>query len=908
MAQPGPSDETTLAPAADTETRLSSEAGTGTGAPASASSGTGKRTTASSHSGWLSTSQSGDGRFASGTILADRYRIIGLAGRGGMGEVYRADDLRLGQPVALKFLPESVCRDPTRLAQFHNEVRTARQISHRNVCRVYDIGEADDRIFLTMEYVDGEDLSTLLRRVGRFPSDRAIEIARQICAGLAAAHELNVLHRDLKPANVMLDGDGRVRITDFGLAGLAGEIKDIRAGTPAYMAPEQLAGREVSIRSDIFALGLVLYEIFTGKRAFEAKNVAELLRMHDEGLAITPTSAVRDMDPAVERVILRCLDRDPQRRPPSALAVAAALPGGDPLAAALAAGETPSPEMVANAGHREAIHAALGVGALGVVAVLLGAILVISQQTLLMHRAPFDKPPEALLDRARTVREALGYRQMPTDNGYGFGSDDDYFAYVTKSRKGPDRWRELPSGREAIGFFWYRTSPRTLAPIDVRNSVTWSDPPFTVAGMTSMRLDARGRLFAFEAVPPQIEPKPAVVAAPNWDPLFVAADLPKDRFTPATPEWAPRTSADARAAWTGTIPELGSDVPVRLEAAAANGRITSFQIVYPWTTPRASGGPTRSTTELITGRIGEIVRFGLVLLSIVIGYRNFKLGRGNRAGAFRIAAVTLIVLMLQWILRAAHVPLLDGERDRASLALGIALFQACQLWLFYIALEPTIRRFWPDGLISWNRLLQGKWRDPLVGWHLLCGVACGITLTLALHAGRMTTDLIERGAITPWTPPIYFLDNTAYYVGTLVQRVYSGLNTGLLVVLVYAFARGSRAVAHRKALAIVVTALILSGILAAEFVQGTNFPLELSFLLLIVAVCVIAMLRFGLWALCVMFFVNQVLHTAPFTLDSSDWFAATSHLTVALLAGMAIAGFVISRGGEPLFGRVFAET
>ena len=162
-----------------------------------------------------------------------------------MGEVYRADDLKLGQPVALKFLPGDVDRDPARLTQLHTEVRMARQVSHPNVCRVYDIDEVEGHTFLSMEYVDGEDLASLLRRIGRFPQDRALEIARQICAGLAAAHERGVVHRDLKPANVMIDGSGKVRITDFGLAGVSGET--IRAGTPAYMAPEQLAGGEVTV-------------------------------------------------------------------------------------------------------------------------------------------------------------------------------------------------------------------------------------------------------------------------------------------------------------------------------------------------------------------------------------------------------------------------------------------------------------------------------------------------------------------------------------------------------------------------------------------------------------------------------------------------------------------------------------
>ena len=305
-------------------------------------------------SGWLTSSGSIDhGRFTPGVVLEERYRIIGLLGRGGMGEVYRADDLRLGQPVALKFLPPGLGRDAQRLAQFHTEVRTARQVSHPNICRVYDIGEAEGQLFLSMEFVDGEDLSASLRRFGRFPEDRAIEIARQICVGLAAAHERGVLHRDLKPANIMLDGQGRVRIMDFSLA-TAEAVTDVRAGTPAYMAPEQLLGREVTVRSDIFALGLVLYELFTGRRAFEAKTVNDLVSQHESGTIASPSEITRSLDPMVERAIMRCLERDPAKRPGSALAVAASLPGGDPLAAAIAAGETPSPEMVAAAGGESA--------------------------------------------------------------------------------------------------------------------------------------------------------------------------------------------------------------------------------------------------------------------------------------------------------------------------------------------------------------------------------------------------------------------------------------------------------------------------------------------------------------------------------------------------------------------------
>src|SRR5262245_22701508 len=248
----------------------------------------------------LTTDPSRGGRFLPGAVLAGRYRILGLLGRGGMGEVYRADDLKLGQAVALKFLPAQVENDEGRLQRVLNEVKVARQISHPNVCRVYDVGEVDGHHYLSMEYVDGEDLASLLRRIGRLPQDKAVQISRELCMGLLAAHEQGILHRDLKPSNVMIDGRGRAKIADFGLATLADEIgaAELCAGTPAYMAPEQRAGKEVTVRSDIYSLGLVLYELTTGKAPFNVLG---------ETTPTSPSSHVAGLDPATERVILRCL-------------------------------------------------------------------------------------------------------------------------------------------------------------------------------------------------------------------------------------------------------------------------------------------------------------------------------------------------------------------------------------------------------------------------------------------------------------------------------------------------------------------------------------------------------------------------------------------------------------------------
>src|SRR5260370_15139080 len=224
-----------------------------------------------------------------------------------MGEVYRATDLTLGQSVALKFLPEEASRNQRLLERFHGEVRVARLVSHPNVCRVYDIGEIEGMPFISMEYVDGEDLASLLLRIGRLPGDKAIETARKLCAGLAAAHDRGVIHRDLKPQNIMMNRRGEVVIMDFGLAAIADQLSgaEVRNGTPAYMAPEQLRGEAVTAKSDIYALGLVLYEIFTGKRPFDAKNVQQLIDMQESAHLTSMTTVPAEIRPAADSAIGR---------------------------------------------------------------------------------------------------------------------------------------------------------------------------------------------------------------------------------------------------------------------------------------------------------------------------------------------------------------------------------------------------------------------------------------------------------------------------------------------------------------------------------------------------------------------------------------------------------------------------
>ncbi len=392
-----------------------------------------------------------EGRFLPGRLLAGRYRIIALLGKGGMGEVYRADDLTLGQAVALKFLPDEAAHDEGLLDRFRNEVRIARRVSHPNVCRVYDVGDVEGHTFFTMEYVDGEDLASLLRRIGRLPQDKALDIARQLCAGLAAAHAKAVLHRDLKPANIMLDGRGQVVITDFGLAGVADDIRgaEVRSGTPAYMAPEQLAGKEVSTRSDIYALGLVLYEVFTGKRAF-AETTAGLKHAHAHADAdrtpSRPSSVVKDLDPIVEKVILRCLETEPSARPATALAVAAALPGGDPLAAALAAGETPSPQLVAASGETVGLRPGVAVACLAAVLLGLAVGTYLTIRYGAVEKMHLEQSPEVLAEKAHEIAARLGYGEKPADSAFGFRYNTDFSDFAERDKKTPANWDELIAG------------------------------------------------------------------------------------------------------------------------------------------------------------------------------------------------------------------------------------------------------------------------------------------------------------------------------------------------------------------------------------------------------------------------------------------------------------------------------
>ncbi|HET9369444.1 MAG TPA: hypothetical protein VFO19_04325, partial [Vicinamibacterales bacterium] len=413
----------------------------------------------------------------------------------------------------------------------------------------------------------------------------------------------------------------------------------------------------------------------------------------------------------------------------------------DPLQAALAAGETPSPEMVAAAAARSVMRPPAALTLLGAVAVVFVATLWLNDRQSISATLRSDLSIDVLVHRSREILGALGYADRLSDSASGLRFNVGYLRF-DRTRAAAGRRQRLLADRPAAIEFWFRESPVPLV-ADMRplvggpprvGPVSFDNPPRDARGMRSIVLDPRGRLLSFQAVPDEFDTRAA--AAMNWDAVFAAAGLDRREFHDAEPTWTPPAASDERRAWTGAYAEW-PDIPIRLEAAAYRGYLVGFRTLAPWDRvppPDAAVG----RGQFVGGFV-----YALSIAGLVLAWWNLRLGRGDKRGAYRLGVFILIASVIEWLLKVDHVAG-AGEMQLFRLGLGTALVQAVSAYVVYLALEPHLRRRWPEALITWSRVIGGRFSDAAVGRDVLIGLAlagiAAVVWTLAAWWFGRTTD------------------------------------------------------------------------------------------------------------------------------------------------------------------------
>jgi serine/threonine-protein kinase len=504
---------------------------------------------------------------------------------------------------------------------------------------------------------------------------------------------------------------------------------------------------------------------------------------------------------------------------------------------------------------------------------------------------PIDKAPEVLAERAGNVITKLGYTNPPADRAFGFEFDFGYAAHA-EADSDPNRWKRITAGQPLTYYFWYRQSPRVLEPAAGTN-VKPSDPPGDVSGMTSVILDPRGRLVEFSRVPPQREtgkePEPI-----DWTQLFGEAGLDLAKFSSTESQWSPPNYADERVAWQGMYADH-PDIPIRIEAAAYRSQPVYFRVVAPWDKP-VRQEETQTTWRQMAGvLILMSVMVTVVGAAVLLTRRNLRLGRGDREGAFKLALFMFLVMVLGLLIGADHVPTPLGEILILYQIVSYALFIAVMLWLLYVALEPYVRRHWPQLLISWTRLLAGEFRDPMVGRDVLAGGLLGVGHTAAIHfsilLGQMLDDSAGPGQAVDASPLTSFSSLIEDFFTGFGVAVFAGLAPLFFLLLLYLFLR------NRWTAAVVMWALVATVQILFFATSWIVAPINL----LIATFVVVGVFRFGLLTAIVSHFVFNLTFFFPLTTDLSIWYANRSIFALVVLAALASYAAYISLGGQRIF-------
>jgi len=568
--------------------------------------------------------------------------------------------------------------------------------------------------------------------------------------------------------------------------------------------------------------------------------------------------------------------------------------------AALAAGETPSPELLVAAGESAAVPVAPALAMLAGFFVVLVLGVVAGSRGSVIGQLPMAIPRDALADRANQILKKLGYGADIADRAMGFQFDSDYIQWAQKS--GPQTWwTDFRIGRPAALTFWYRTSPEALAPSSPTGRLSLGDPPATLPGMHQLLLDTEGRLVEFHSVPPAIAAENSA-AAPPWPALFDAAELDAKTFSPATPKWLPTVFADATAAWEGPMPGRG-EVRVRIEAASYRNHPVSFQIVWPWMAPPRTDASQRTGLQRLTDATS--IAFYIVMLAggILLARRNLRANRSDRRGAARFAIAMTIASVAFNLLKATHAANASIETPQIVGALAFGALNGGVNWIYYLAIEPYARRFWPDALLGWTRLISGHIRDPRVGHDLLIGLIFGAVGVLIDLSKLLPMAFGWRIPMLPLGNGLPYLDGVpsllAQWLGLFISATSNALALALIFLVLRLLVKRPRAALIAGFLLLV---LIMNG---GTFISGNWFDRfnNVAFTLLLTFV----IHRYGLLATAMVLFVDNLVTDTPLTTNPAAWWSAPMIASLVLLSAVASLAYVAARAGQPLFGQVLED-
>jgi serine/threonine-protein kinase len=408
--------------------------------------------------------------------------------------------------------------------------------------------------------------------------------------------------------------------------------------------------------------------------------------------------------------------------------------------------------------------------------------------------------------------------------------------------------------------------------------------------MVRLDLDPLGRLIYLEAVAPQVEESRGPPPAFDWNRIFRAAGLDPARFSEVEPKWTPLTAFDRRAAWTGTYPDR-PEISLRVEAASWQGRPVFFRTIAPWTRPEHMGPSQRLPAEQLLGlRLWWVLTLVVLIGASLLARHNMRLGRGDRRGAIRLAWFVFSVSMLAWLFASNHAPTI-GQIRRVGMGLSESLFIAAILWLVYMAMEPYVRRRWPQTLISWSRVLAGRLRDPLVGRDLLVGVIFGIAWTLSLQCQQFMIRAVGEARWT--TPQLDSLLGVRHLVGRFLTYLPQAIAHALVILFVVVLVR---TLMRKQWLAGGISVVLLTAVVASGEPDPAIGALIFGMMF---GGLVTVLMRFGLLSLATGFFVDYVLRNFPITNNFSAWYAGTSLFALLSVLAVAIYGSHAALVGRP---------